>query len=327
MLAASPAVRLRRGLARGGSSMARTWFAKGLRGMIARRIQTDLLRQGFSVGAPDRFADGIFGNDTVAALSHLQSARSLPVTGAVDESTWQQLTHDPLPSLFERCLGITAEFEGHGFGLVQGNFDGAGLTWGVIGFTLSNREIQQLLAEAEAAVPGTLARALGPLAATWQAKTALPIAQQVAWADSLSSGPQKTDVPPAWKAAFARLGDEPVIQRLQMQRAYDAYFVPAAATARRLGLKSELGVALAFDCHVQNGKSRVQAVAELSPLAGKVSEEEMRLRLANRVADLSAAAWREDVRGRKTLIARGGAAFRGRTYALSNWGLGEFPAA
>ena len=31
--------------------------------------------------------------------------------------------------------------------------------------------------------------------------------------------------------AFARLGDEPVVKRLQLQRAYDAYFVPAAATA------------------------------------------------------------------------------------------------
>ena len=76
--------------------MARTWFAKGLRGMIAKRIQLDLLRQGFCVGPADKFADGVYGNDTTTALSRLQSVRSLPVTGAVEEATWQQLTTEPL---------------------------------------------------------------------------------------------------------------------------------------------------------------------------------------------------------------------------------------
>jgi peptidoglycan hydrolase-like protein with peptidoglycan-binding domain len=80
--------------------MARTWFAKGLRGMIAKRIQLDLLRQGFCVGAPEKFADGVFGNDTTTALSRLQAARSLPVTGVVEEATWMQLTSEPLPTLF-----------------------------------------------------------------------------------------------------------------------------------------------------------------------------------------------------------------------------------
>jgi hypothetical protein len=307
--------------------MTRTWFGKGLRGMIAKRIQLDLLRQGFFVGAPDKFVDGVFGNDTASALSRLQKARLLSATGAVDEDTWQQLTHEPLPTLFERCLSITAEFEGHGFGLLQGNFDGAGLTWGVIGFTLSNGEIQKLLAETESAVPGTLDRTLGPLAAVWRAKMAGPRDEQLAWADSISSGPNNSRVPPDWKAAFARLGDEPIVKRLQMQRAYDAYFVPAAATWRRLKLTTELGVALCFDCHVQNGASRVQAVNELSLLAGRISELEMRTRLANRVADLSSPRWREDVRGRKTTIALGEADFRARHYRLADWGLGEFTAA
>lgn len=141
--------------------MARFWFAKGLRGMIAKRIQLDLLRQGFFVGSADKFADGVFGGDTDAALRKLQASRGLSTTGAVDEFTWQQLTTDPIPSLFERCLSVTADFEGHGFGLLQGNFDGAGMTWGVIGFTLSNGEIQSLLHEVEISAPGTLDRVLG----------------------------------------------------------------------------------------------------------------------------------------------------------------------
>ncbi len=137
--------------------MARIHFSRGCRGMVAKRIQTDLQRQNFVVGDPLKFADGDFGGKTFTALQNLQTARGLPASGAVELTTWQQLTPDPLPSLFERCLQVTAAFEGHGFGLAKGNFDGAGITWGVIGFTLSNREVQAILSTAEQQVPGTLA--------------------------------------------------------------------------------------------------------------------------------------------------------------------------
>jgi hypothetical protein len=307
--------------------MARFWFAKGLRGMIAKRIQLDLLRQGFFVGSADKFADGVFGGDTDAALRKLQASRGLSTTGAVDEFTWQQLTIDPIPSLFERCLSVTADFEGHGFGLLQGNFDGAGMTWGVIGFTLSNGEIQSLLHEVEISAPGTLDRVLGKLANTWRAKMELSRPDQVAWADSISSGKGKAQVSPDWKSAFARLGEEPIVKRLQLQRAYDAYFVPAKVSAQKIKLVSELGVALAFDCHVQNGKSRVISLAEMTPVAGTIPEVEMRMRWAQRIADLSAPEWRIDVLGRKTILAKGSAIFRGRNYVLSNWGLTEAIAA
>ncbi len=303
--------------------MNRIWFAKGLRSMIAKRIQVDLLRQGFFIGAADKFADGVFGGDTESALRTLQASRGLSITGSVDDFTWKQLTVDPLPTLFERCLSITAEFEGHGFRLLQGNFDGAGLTWGVIGFTLSNGEIQNLLQEVDSASPGTLDRVLGALVHTWRAKMQLSRSDQVAWANSISSCAGNADVPPEWVSAFARLGDEPIVKRLQLQRAYDSYFVPAAETARKLKLVSELGVALAFDCNVQNGQSRVTSVAELAPIAGTISESEMRMRWARRIADLSSPNWRQDVLGRKSTLASGSATFRGRNYVLSNWGLTE----
>ena len=307
--------------------MNRTCFSRGLRGMTAKRIQLDLLRQGFVAGPPDKFVDGDYGGHTEAALRALQTKRQLPATGAVDTATWQQLTTDPLPTLFERCLGLTADFEGHGFGRLEGNFDGAGLTWGIIGFTLSNGEIQQLLSEAEQVVPGTLARVLGPLAPVWLDLMKQPRAKQVAFADSISSGPGKGNVPPEWRQAFAALGDEPVVKRLQMQRAYDAYFVPATATAKQMKLESELGIALAFDMHVQNGTSRKKAVAELASLAGTLPEPEMRRRLAQRVAAYSNAAFSADVLSRKTTIAEGQGQVHGRSYRLAAWGLSEEKAA
>ena len=303
--------------------MSRIWFARGLRGMLAKRIQLDLFRQGFVVGSPEKFVDGDFGGNTEAALRGLQAARSIELTGSVNEATWAQLTVDALPTLFERCLGVTAAFEGHGFGLLKGNFDGAGLTWGIIGFTLANGEIQSLIKDAEVAVPGTLSRVLGDLAPSWNHQVSATITSQVAWADSLSLGTSKSDVSPIWKAAFARLGDEPVVKRLQMQRAYEKYFVPAATTARRLRLSTELGVALAFDCHVQNGKSRVTAVNSLVNIVGSLPEPQMRLQLANEIANLSSPRWQEDVRQRKIALANGSGQVHGKHYNLANWGLLE----
>nr|WP_316639602.1 peptidoglycan-binding protein [uncultured Roseateles sp.] len=307
--------------------MGRVYFAKGLKGMIARRIQTDLLRQGIFAGAAEKFVDGDFGGNTTTALQALQQKRSLPVTGTVDEATWSQLTHDPLPSLYERCLGLTAAFEGHGFGLVQGNFDGAGLTWGVIGFTLSNGELQAISQEAETLAPGVLARTFQDLAPVWLGVCAKPLAQQIAWADSISSGPTKEHVPDAWLKAFARLGDEPIVKRIQMQRAFDKYFVPAAASARKLGLTSELGVALAFDVHVQNGGFKANAFAAVANLPASAPEAQRRLLLANAVADSALPRWQENVRKRKITVAQGTGLANGANYTLASWGLAEVPAA
>jgi Glycosyl hydrolase family 46/Putative peptidoglycan binding domain len=303
--------------------MARIYFSKGCKGMIAKRIQTDLQRHGFVVGDSLTFADGDFGSNTQTALQALQTARGLPAIGAVDGATWQQLTTDPLPTLFERCLQVTAAFEGHGFGLAKGNFDGAGITWGVIGFTLSNGEIQAILKKAEQQTPGTLSRVMGPLAAQWQAITAKPLSQQIDWANAMSSGPTKEGLPAEWLQAFARLGDEPVIKRIQMQRAYDRYFVPCAAAAAQLKLQSELGVLLAFDVYVQNGGFKPDAIAQAGALPAGTPESVRREKLAESVAQSARPKYRADVLSRKKTIASGQGIVHGAPYTLSSWGLGE----
>jgi len=310
-----------------GVRMPRTWFSQGLKGAIARGIQADLLEQGFFAGDHDEFIDGDFGSHTVSALQQLQAARALPPTGAVDDATWGQLTSDALPTLFERCLGLTASFEGNGFTQIEGDFDGAGLTWGIIGFTLSNGEIQGLLREIERTAPGTLARVMGAdLAAQWAARTAQPLAQQLAWAESISSGPSKLGLPPAWVDAFRRLGQEALVQRLQMRHAYDSYFVPAAATAAALGLTTELGLALCFDCHVQNGRARMLAVQDLLRTGRAATDAAQRAAFAQAVAAHASAAYQDDVLKRKMAVATGAGTVHGRAYTLATWGLDEYPA-
>lgn len=295
--------------------------------MIAKRIQNDLQRLGFASGDPLKFADGDYGARTQSAVQALQAARGLPVSGGVDAATWQALSTEPLPGLFERCLQVTAAFEAHGFGLVQGNFDGAGITWGVIGFTLASREIQSILAIAERQAPGTLARLMGPLAAPWQAITAQPLAQQIAWADAMSSAPGKQGLPVEWRQAFARLGDEDSVKRIQLQRAYERYFVPCAAAAAQLRLHSELGVLLAFDVHVQNGGFKRDAVARAAALPAATREAVRREKLAEWAAQSARRQYQADVRSRKMTIAGGQGSVHGAAYTLAAWGLGEERAA
>jgi hypothetical protein len=303
--------------------MGRIYFSKGLKGSIASHIQADLLRQHFFAGSADKFVDGDFGGHTETALQAFQHARDLPVSGAIDLATWQQLTTDPLPGLFDRCLSLTAAFEGHGYGLIQGNFDGAGLTWGIIGFTLSSGEIQAILAEAEQQSPSILDRCLGECAAMWRDIVKQPRAQQLQWADKLSLGAGKLALPGPWLTGFASLGDDPVVQRIQKERALHRYFEPALVSAKSMRLKTELGIALAFDVHVQNGGFKDNAKARAAELDASVPEARRREILANAVADAAASKWQDDVRTRKLAVAKGAGLVHGAPYALKAWGLDD----
>ena len=64
--------------------MGRTYFARGSKGMIAKRIQGDLFQKGFTTLPKDRFVDGDFGGNTSAAVKALQRTALLPETGEVD---------------------------------------------------------------------------------------------------------------------------------------------------------------------------------------------------------------------------------------------------
>lgn len=301
--------------------MDRVWFSKGLRGLSATRIQQYLVALGQAGGSPASFVDGDFGAMTETALGNLQAAHGLPRLGAVDTGTWSLLTPDPLPTLFDRCLDLTAAFEGHGFTLLQGNFDGAGFTWGIVGFTLQSGEIPSLLRDIDALVPGTVAAALGPLQQEWTQVVAKPWPEQLAWADSLSQAGNKQLARADWKQAFDRLGRTPAAQQVQCARAHQDYFVRALAQAKRLNLATELGVALAFDVCVQNGGFKDAAFALAEQLGDSVTEAELRVRLADAVADSARPEWIDNVRARKRTIASGAGVANQSPYCLASWGL------
>ncbi|MEA2489934.1 MAG: hypothetical protein QOH21_1726, partial [Acidobacteriota bacterium] len=104
--------------------MARLLFSAGARGEFIRKIQQKLTTAGFDT----KGQDGNYGANTTKAVTAFQKANGLEQNGSIDEATWAALTPDPIPPVRDRCLALTSAFEGHGYTLAQGNFDGAGIT-------------------------------------------------------------------------------------------------------------------------------------------------------------------------------------------------------
>jgi peptidoglycan hydrolase-like protein with peptidoglycan-binding domain len=106
--------------------MARDFFRQATagaspRGSLISQIQTAL---NALPNAPQIRVDGDFGGNTATAVRNFQTSNQLPPTGAVTDQVWQKLTNSSAPSMFERCLQVTASYEGTGYTHVVGNVDG-----------------------------------------------------------------------------------------------------------------------------------------------------------------------------------------------------------
>jgi len=227
-------------------------------------------------------------------------------------------------STFERSLQLTASFEGHGFSKVQGNWDGAWLTWGIIGFTLKHGEVGGIVQEVAHLYSGLLAATFGDQAAVLLRMISASAADQEAWANSITHG---TAVIEPWHSGFEKLGDDPGVQAIQLAHASKHYFDPAQTTAAQFNLQTELGLALCFDIHVQNGGISADARQAIAKkLRDNMAEPSRRVVIANAVADAALPQFQADVRSRKVTLASGAGIVHGESFTVSSWGLGEFPA-
>jgi hypothetical protein len=295
---------------------ARTYFGIGSVGDIVKGIQRALTGAGFDTQG----VDGWFGKNTAAALGSFQQSSRLPVTGSVDDQSWQQLLHRPVPSVFERSLQLTAAFEGHGFELAVGNFDDALLTWGIIGFTLASGEIPQIVNAINLSHPELVRQAFQDSTNELLGLINESPEQQTIWADqhTLTDG----NLVQPWRQMFAVFGSFPEVQEEQLKHVVSDYLEPAILTARKLNLDTELGLALCFDISVQNGGIKRAAMVQIKQdSVPGMSEPELMVLIANAVADNSRAKFREDVRQRKLTIASGQGTVHGHGYVLENWGL------
>jgi peptidoglycan hydrolase-like protein with peptidoglycan-binding domain len=301
--------------------MPKVLLARGARGELVRKIQVALTHQGFD----PQGIDGNFGKATETAIKAFQQSSSFESTGRVDVATWTALLSMPVPNTQERALQLTAAFEGHGFSLAQGNWDGAGITWGIIGFTLKHGALGKIILQVFDESPALVQQAFGVNTEELIEALNSPKAVQMQFANRISLGTTKTALKEPWRSSFRAFGEIAEVQAIQLAIADEDYGQPAATTAAGLGLETELGRALAFDIHVQNGGIKPSAREEIEAAMDETTvttEQELRVIIAHAVADASSS-FKEDVRARKLTIATGTGKVHGETFVLSNWGLDE----
>ena len=306
--------------------MARTYFRRSTTGRSPVGGVIEDVQKALNAvpGVAPIGVDGDYGGQTAGALKQFQTLRQMPVTGEVDDGTWPALMNSPAPPIFERCLQLAAAFEGTGFKKVCGNFDGAGITWGIIGFTLVNGELANLLAKIKAADPTLIAQAFGANEPTLltMCGAGSTHAEKIAWANSISTGANRIHVVEPWNTAFETLGAFPQVQALQVARARDKYWIIAQNDAAALGMSDELDCALMYDIAVQNGgvPSRADVLAAFAA-ENPGTPFAKRMIVSRLVAEASAPQWQHDVRLRKEGISAGQATVHGASYTLADWGL------
>lgn len=233
-------------------------------------------------------------------------------------------------SLAQRCLALTGSFEtGDGppdcFAGLSGDFDGQGISFGVLQWNLGQGSLQPLLVEMSERHPEAFRVVFedqsDALLATLQAGRA----QQLEWARSIQHPMRKVVLQP-WRSMFLALGRTSEFQAIETEHARRT-FEQALALCDEYGLKSERAAALMFDIKVQNGSISAKVKAQILADFGAEQAEVDRMRIiANRRAEVCKKRWVEDVRTRKLTIANGEGVVHGRRYDLkAQFGIGLEP--
>jgi chitosanase len=148
----------------------------------------------------------------------------------VELTAVQRRVTDELVSVFENSTTTPA------YDYVEDINDGRGLTCGKIGFTTNSNEVRDIVAQYSAQVPDN------PLARY------LPRLTEIA-----ASGSDDTSGLDRFAEDWAATAANPAFRTVQDGVADRIAYNPALAAARRLGLRTALGVAILYDTVVQHG--------------------------------------------------------------------------
>jgi hypothetical protein len=292
----------------------------GSHGDEVRRVEQRLSSLGLYTGS----IDGEFGGGVQSAVKAFQRTRNLEPDGVVGSDTWSALfpgsSAPAAPSLVsqpmaQRCLALTGTFETSTgapecFCGLAGNFDGQGISFGVLQWNLGQGTLQPMLRDMIAMYHDVAFAIFADALDTLVKVLASPRAQQLEWADSIQD-PQRHIVFEPWKGLLRALGRTAEFQTIQAKYA-ESIRTKAESMCDSFGVWTERGLALMFDICVQNGSigrdtaSKIRADFGAIAIRDPASAEIARLRvIANRRAEAAASAFVEDVRRRKLTIANG----------------------
>ncbi len=311
-------------------------YKLGSKGREVEKIQEKLKALDLYIGP----IDGIFGGGTLSGVKRFQHIKGLKVDGIVGPETWKALFGEeiPVPSIVKkpldyRNLAMTGSFETGRpvpdcFAGLSGDFDGQGISFGVLQWNFGQDSLQPLLIDMNNEHPELLKD-------IFQEKYDILMESLSAGKDELMEFARSIQHPirhfifEPWRGMFKTLGRTEEFQNIELRYAKDLYNA-ALGLCKEYGLTTQRGVALMFDIKVQNGSIRrvtkriiMKDFEELpSDLLGQtgIEEEELEVQkmriIANRRAEASNPRWVEDVRRRKLCCAEGHGIVHGIYYDL-----------
>lgn len=306
-------------------------FRLGAKGRDVVQIQERLRALGHYTGR----LDGVYGGGTESAVLAFQNEAQLGRDGVVSPTTWARLfaveppqvsEHQGRP-LLERCLLLTAAFETGApppecYAVVAGDFDGQGISFGALQFSLGPGRLGELLQRLDARDPSVLDDMFHRHADVLRAAIREDREGRLAWARTLQH-PLTHRIHEPWRGMFRALGRRRECQLAQAELA-EHTFQRALALAREYGLWSERAAALMFDIVVQNGSISALVKAQIFSDFSRVQESDRAaMELAKlRIVALRRAAvvrpeWVHNVRVRKLTLAEGRGAVHGHEYDLA----------
>jgi hypothetical protein len=235
--------------------------------------------------------------------------------------------------LARRIVSLTIAFEQGGvspaeyFGTVSGDFDGQGLSFGILQWNLGSCSLQPLL-EAFRRKDNARFQAIMETDADFMEQVIeAPCDEAPSLARSVMLD-ANGQVKEPWITRFGALGRERGFQEVQVQ-----YMLPqvqkAYSLADEFGFHSERAVALFFDILVQNGGIPLlvrtqyeQDIQDRERSLGRALDEVERMKiLANHQAEAANPKWVDTVRARKLTIVDGEGSVNGITYNLDALGI------
>lgn len=305
-------------------------YQLGSKGPEVKKIQLRLKALGYYLGN----IDSDFGGATRAAVEAFQANKSLGIDGVVGPITWRALFDSEIkdPAISKkpidlRCLALTGSFEtGKGipdcFAGISGDFDGQGISFGVLQWNFGQGSLQPLMQEMIDLHNDVIKSVFQTNYDALTAALASSKRDLMKFARSIQD-PIKHFIYEPWKGMFATLGrtDEFCeIERKFARTTFDA----AIALCEEYDLWSQRAAALMFDIKTQNGsinrdvKKRI--MEGYAVLAGNLSQQDLEVKRMRLIANLRAEAanpiWIEDVRTRKLCCASGAGVVHGVAYDL-----------